>query len=93
LLASAKAFSAFFALASADFYDFSALALAAVATSKAFHEALSSASSNAMRTLANARASAFQQKKGKKSNKQQEEAYRTSKDKTKEFTFGSFRNL
>jgi hypothetical protein len=33
LLASAKAFSAFFALLSADFYDFSALALAAAATS------------------------------------------------------------
>jgi hypothetical protein len=33
LLASAKAFSVFFTLASADFYDFSALALAAVATS------------------------------------------------------------
>jgi hypothetical protein len=33
LLASAKAFSAFFALPSADFYDFSALALVAVATS------------------------------------------------------------
>jgi hypothetical protein len=33
LLASAKAFSVFFALASADFCDFSALALAAVATS------------------------------------------------------------
>jgi hypothetical protein len=33
LLASAKAFSAFFAFLSADFYDFSALALAAAATS------------------------------------------------------------
>jgi hypothetical protein len=63
LLASAKAFSAFFALASADLCDFSALALAAVATSKAFREALSSASSDAMRALADARASAFQQRK------------------------------
>jgi hypothetical protein len=52
-----------------------------VATSKAFREALSSASSDAMRALADARASA---KKGKeKSNKQQREVYRTSKDRTK----------
>jgi hypothetical protein len=33
LLASAKAFLAFFALPSADFYDFSTLALATAATS------------------------------------------------------------
>jgi hypothetical protein len=84
LLASAKAFSAFFVLASADLCDFSAFALAAVATSKAFREAVSSASSDAMRALADARASAVQQKKGKgKSNKQEREAYRTRKDKTK----------
>jgi hypothetical protein len=63
LLASAKAFSAFFALASADLCDFSALALAVVATSKAFHEALSSASGDAMRALADAKASAVQQRK------------------------------
>jgi hypothetical protein len=63
LLASAKAFSAFFDLASADLCDFSALALAAVATSKAFREALSSASSDAMWALADARASAVQQRK------------------------------
>jgi hypothetical protein len=37
--------------------------LAAVATSKAFCEALSSASSDAMRALADARVSAFQQRK------------------------------
>jgi hypothetical protein len=48
LLASAKAFSAFFALASADLCDFSALALAAVAIAKAFCEALSLASSDEM---------------------------------------------
>jgi hypothetical protein len=84
LLASAKAFSAFFALASADLCDFSAFALAAVATSKALHEALSSASSDAMRALADAKASAVQQKKGKeKSNKKQREAHKTSKDRTK----------
>jgi hypothetical protein len=63
LLASAKAFSAFFALASAALCDFSAFALAAVATSKPFREALSSASSDAMRALADARASPVQQKK------------------------------
>jgi hypothetical protein len=65
LLASAKVFSAFFALASADLCNFSTLALAAVATSKAFREALNSASSDAMRALANARASAAQQRKGR----------------------------
>jgi hypothetical protein len=37
--------------------------LAAVATSKALREALSSASSDAMRALADARASTFQQRK------------------------------
>jgi hypothetical protein len=67
LLASAKAFSTFFALASANLCDFSALALVAVATSKAFREALSSASSNAMRALADARASAVQQRKERRS--------------------------
>jgi hypothetical protein len=67
LLASAKAFSALFALPSADLCDFSALALAAVATSKAFRKALSSASSDAMRALADARASAVQQRKERKS--------------------------
>jgi hypothetical protein len=67
LLASAKAFSAFFALASATFYNFSAFALAAVATSKAFREALSLASSNAMRALADAKASTVQQRKERRS--------------------------
>jgi hypothetical protein len=67
LLALAKAFSAFFALASAALCDFSAFALAAVVTSKAFREALSSASSNAIRALANARASVVQQRKKRRS--------------------------
>jgi hypothetical protein len=62
-----QSFSALFALASADLCDFSALALVAVATSKAFHEALSSASSDAMRALADARASAVQQRKERRS--------------------------
>jgi hypothetical protein len=63
LLASAKAFSVFFALASADFCDFSALALAVVATSYAFREALSSASSDAIRALVVATAAEVQQRK------------------------------
>jgi hypothetical protein len=67
LLAPVKAFSAFFTLASADLCEFSALALAAVATSKAFCEALSLASSDAMRALADARASAVQQRKERRS--------------------------
>jgi hypothetical protein len=66
LLASAKAFSTFFSLASADLFDFLALTLAAVAASKAFREVLSSVSSDEMRALADAKASAVQQKrKGK----------------------------
>jgi hypothetical protein len=44
LLASERAFSAFFALANADLVDFSAVALAAVMASQAFLEASSSAS-------------------------------------------------
>jgi hypothetical protein len=52
LLASAKAFYAFFTLASTNLVDFSALTLVAVAASKAFREALSSASSDKMRALA-----------------------------------------
>jgi hypothetical protein len=55
-LASAKAFSAFYALPSADFCDFSAFALAAAATSHACCEAPSSAFSDAIRALAVARA-------------------------------------
>jgi hypothetical protein len=68
LFVSERAFSAFFALASADLVDFSTLALAAVAASKAFLEASSSASSNEMRALAIAKASAIQTGK-RKSNK------------------------
>jgi hypothetical protein len=70
MLASAKAFSAFFALASADFVDFSALALVAVAASKACLEASSSASSNEMRALAVTRASAVHQGGTEKSSKE-----------------------
>jgi hypothetical protein len=60
LLASARAFSAFFALATADLVDFSAVVFAAVAASKAFLEALSSASRDDMRALVADKASAAQ---------------------------------
>jgi hypothetical protein len=80
LLASVKAFSAFFALASADLVDFSALTLAAVAASKSFREGLSSASSDEMRALAIAKASAVQQGGKEKSSKKQRKAYKIRKD-------------
>jgi hypothetical protein len=68
LFASERAFSAFFAFASADLVAFSTLALAAVAELKAFLEASSSASSDEMRALAVTKASAIQTGK-RKSNK------------------------
>jgi hypothetical protein len=79
LLASVKAFSAFFALASADLVDFSTLTLAKVAASKAFREASSSASSDEMRALAVARASVVHQGGKEKSSKKRRKAYRISK--------------
>jgi hypothetical protein len=57
LLASARAFSTFLALANADIVDFSAVVLAAVATSQAFLETLSSASRDEMQALAASKAS------------------------------------
>jgi hypothetical protein len=79
LLASDRAFSAFFALASADLVDFSALTLAVVAASKAFLEASSSASSDEMRALAIARACAVHQRGKKNQAKKQRKAYMTRK--------------
>jgi ribosomal protein L5 len=70
LLASERAFSVFFTLASADLVAFSPVALAAVATSQAFLEALSSASRDEMRALVVAKASAVQQKRKEKSSKE-----------------------
>jgi hypothetical protein len=61
----------------------SAVALAAVAASKAFHDALSSASSDAMQALAAARASTFQQRKEKSQINSKKKSYRTNKDKNK----------
>jgi hypothetical protein len=65
LLASERAFSAFFALANADLLDFSAVVLAAVAASQAFLEALSSASRDEMQALAATKASAIQKREKK----------------------------
>jgi hypothetical protein len=88
LLASVKAFSAFFTLASADLVDFSALALAAVAASKAFLEALSSASSDEIRALAVARASAVHQGGTEKSSKEAKKGIQEKK-----FTFRGLSSL
>jgi hypothetical protein len=79
LLASERAFSIFFTLARADLVAFSAVALAAVATSQAFLEALSSASRDEMRALAVAKASASQQKRKRSQVKKQRKASKTSK--------------
>jgi hypothetical protein len=65
LLASERAFSAFFALANADLVDFSAVVLAVVAASQAFLEASSSASRDEMRALAAAKASVIQKREKK----------------------------
>jgi hypothetical protein len=78
LLALERAFSVFFTLASADLVAFSAVALAAVVTSQAFLEALSSPSRDEMRALAAAKASAVQQKRKEKSS---EEAKKGTQDK------------
>jgi hypothetical protein len=70
LLASERAFSIFFTLASADLVAFSAVALAVVATSQAFLEASSSASRDKIRALAVVKASAVQQKRKEKLSKE-----------------------
>jgi hypothetical protein len=88
LFASERAFSAFFALANADLVDFSALTLAAVAASKAFLEASSSASSEEMRALAIAKASAIQTGK-RKSNKTAKKGSEDKQNIGKKITLGS----
>jgi hypothetical protein len=60
LLPSARAFFAFFALATADLVDFLAVVLAAAAASKAFLEASSSAFRDDMRAFAADKASVAQ---------------------------------
>jgi hypothetical protein len=88
LFASERAFSAFFVLASADLVDFSALALVAVAASKTFLEASSSASSDKMRALAAAKASAIQTGK-RKSNKTTKKGSEDKQNIGKKITLGS----
>jgi TRAP-type C4-dicarboxylate transport system substrate-binding protein len=78
-LASANAFSAFFALVMAALADFSAVALAAVATSQDFWEASSSASRDAMRALAVAKASAAWQREKESQVENQEKISETGK--------------
>jgi hypothetical protein len=75
LLASARAFSAFFALANADLVDFSVVVLVAVTASQAFLEASSSASRDEMRALAAAKSSVVQEEE-RKLNKRVTEAQR-----------------
>jgi hypothetical protein len=87
LLASVKAFSAFFALASNDLVDFSALTLVAVAASKAFLEASSSASSDEMRALAVARASAVHQRGKENSSKKAKTGVQDKQSSEKKLTF------
>jgi hypothetical protein len=65
-------------LVNADLFDFSALTLAAVAASKAFRATLSSASSEEMRVLAIAKASARQHGGKKKSSNKQRKACKIS---------------
>jgi hypothetical protein len=79
LLASERAFSAFFALTNADLVAFSALVLAAVAASQSFLEALSSASREEMRALAASKASIVQAKREENRIKKQRKALETSK--------------
>jgi hypothetical protein len=79
LLASKRAFSAFFALANADLVTFSAVVLAAVAASQAFLEASSSASREEMRALAASKASVVQTKGEESRIKKQRMALETRK--------------
>jgi hypothetical protein len=88
LLASERAFSVFFTLASADLVAFSALALVVVATSQAFLEASSSASRDEMRALAVAKASTVQQKRKEKSSKEAKKGIQDKQSIGKKITLG-----
>jgi hypothetical protein len=79
LLASERAFSAFFSLANADLLDFSAVALAAVAASQAFLEASSSASRDEMRAFAASKASVDQTEGEESQTNKQRKALEISK--------------
>jgi hypothetical protein len=93
LLALARSFSAFYALANADLADFSALTLAAVAASKAILEALSSASSNATRALAAFRAPEFNKEERKSQVKKQSQACKDKQVLKMRFTFRGLSNF
>jgi hypothetical protein len=88
LLASERAFSVFFTLASADLAAFSAVVLAAVATSQAFLEASSSASRDEMRALAVAKASVVQQKRKEKSSEEAKKGIQDKQSIGKKITLG-----
>jgi hypothetical protein len=93
LLALAKSFSAFFALANADLADFSALTLAAVAASKAVLEASSSASSDAMRALAAFRAPELNKEERRSQAKKQRQACKDKQVLKMRLTFRSLGNF
>jgi hypothetical protein len=88
LLASERAFSIFFTLASVDLVAFSAVALAAVATSLDFLEASSSASREEMRALAVVRASAVQQKRKEKLSEEAKKGIQDKQHIGKKITLG-----
>jgi hypothetical protein len=90
-LASASAFSTFFALVIAALADFSAVALAAVATSRDFWEASSSASRDVVRALAVAKAFAAWQREKESQVENQEKISETGKrhNIVKKLTLGS----
>jgi hypothetical protein len=93
LLALARSFSAFFALANADLADFSALTLAAVAASKAVLEASSSASSDEMRALAVFRAPEFDKEERKNQAKKQSQACKDEQVLKMRLTFRGLSNF
>jgi hypothetical protein len=87
LLALARSFSAFFALANADLADFLALTLAAVAASKAILEASSSAFRDETRALATFRAPEFNKEERKSQEKKQRQACKDKQVLKTRFTF------
>jgi hypothetical protein len=87
LLALARSFSAFFALANANLADFSALTLAVVAASEAVLEASSLASSDTTRALATFRAPEFNKEERKSQAKKQSQACKDKQVLKIRFTF------
>jgi hypothetical protein len=93
LLALARSFFAFFALANADLADFSVLTLAAVAASKAVLEASSSASSDKMRALVAFRAPEFNKEERKSQAEKQSQACKDKQVSKTRFTFRGLSNF